>query len=171
MKINDNIYLIGFMGTGKSTIALELKNNTKKDIIEMDEMIVKNQGMTINEIFEKHGEEYFRKLETDLLNRICKEGNKIVSCGGGVAIREENVSIMKQSGKIICLLAEPETVFQRIKESKSRPILNENMNVEFISDLMDKRRKYYLVAADMAVKTDGKTIGEICREIVEYCND
>lgn len=166
-----NIFLIGFMGAGKSTIAKMLQNRLHMELVEMDERIVKEQGMPITEIFEKYGEAHFRDIESELVHTIGREGNTIVSCGGGVVIRQENTQEMKHSGKIIYLTADPETIFERVRYSKERPILNGNMNVEYIAQLMEKRRALYESAADLAVATDGKTKNEICEEIVGKLKD
>lgn len=164
-----NYFLIGFMGAGKSTIAAELVKRTGKKLVEMDSQIVEEQGMTINEIFAQYGEQKFRDIESDLVKRIANEGNTIVSCGGGVVVREENTKVMKSSGKIIFLTATPETIYERVKDGNDRPILNGHMNVEYIAELMEKRRALYEAAADVKVATDNKNVDEICDEILNKC--
>ncbi len=164
----NNIYLIGFMGSGKSTVAKMLREKLYANLVEMDERIVKEQGMSINDIFARYGETHFRNIETELLRTIAAEDMSVVSCGGGVAVQEENVSIMKDSGRIILLLAKPETIYERVKDSTDRPILNGNMNISYIEELMKKRSNYYNAAADITIVTDGKTLDEICQEIIEY---
>ena len=101
MEINKNIFLIGFMGCGKSTMAGMLAEATGARLIEMDETIEKEAGMTINEIFETYGEAHFRDLESQLILRIAEQGGAVVSCGGGAILRPENVANMKKNGKII----------------------------------------------------------------------
>ena len=96
-----NIVLIGFMGAGKSTVARTLGEWFDMDIVEMDELISERQGMSIPEIFEKHGEEYFRNLETNLLIELQKASRTIISCGGGAAMRSQNVSEMKKNGYVV----------------------------------------------------------------------
>lgn len=91
----------------------------------------------------------------------------VVSCGGGAVLREENVALMKKNGTIVLLTAEPETIFERVRHSSERPVLNGNMNVEYIAGLMEKRRPKYEAAADLVVATDGKRTEEICKEICE----
>ena len=93
-----NIFLIGFMGSGKSTVASCLAHNYNLNIVEMDQMIVEQEGMSIPDIFAQKGEAYFRDAETELLIAIGKEQNKVVSCGGGVVLRERNIAEMKKSG-------------------------------------------------------------------------
>ena len=129
-----NIFLIGFMGAGKSTVAGELKDKLEMDRVEMDQMIVENRGMSISEIFDEFGEAYFRNLESNTL--------------------------------IDLLTAKPETIYERVKDSDERPILNGNMNVEYISGLMEKRKERYEAVADVTVATDGKNVTQICEEII-----
>ena len=161
-----NIFLIGFMGVGKSTIAKLLARELQAELVEMDETIEAEAGMSINEIFEKFGEQHFRDLETALVERVAKTGGAVVSCGGGAVLRPENVELMKQSGKIIFLSATPETIYERVKHSTNRPLLNGNMNVEYIRGLMERRREAYENAADVVISTDGKWKSQIVEEIL-----
>lgn len=161
-----NIFFIGFMGSGKSTIAKILSEKLGVAQVEMDEQIVQEQGMPITEIFEKYGEEHFRDIETDLVRRLQEQDGVVVSCGGGAVLREENRKMMKASGSIILLTAKPETILGRVKHSTNRPVLNGHMNVEYITELMEKRRACYEDAADYTVVTDGKGREEICAEIL-----
>ena len=161
-----NIFLIGFKRNRKSTVARHLQKRLKMNLAEMDERIEKEQGMTIPEIFEKYGESRFWDLESELILTIGKEGNTIVSCGGGVVVRPENIEYMKKNGRVFYLKTSPETVYNRVKDSTNRPILNGNMNVEYIAGLMEKRRALYEGAADITITTDGKSVDEITDEII-----
>ena len=163
----NHIFLIGFMGSGKSTVAKYLSSAYQMKQIEMDEQIEKNEGRSISSIFEKEGEEYFRTLETELLKSLDPRETFVVSCGGGAAVKEENVREMKEKGRIILLSAQPETVYVRVKNSHNRPLLEGNMNVSYIKNLMDKRQKLYERAADFQVKTDGRTAEDIGEEIIK----
>lgn len=156
------------MGAGKSSIAQQLHNQLGYPVVEMDERIVKEQGMSINDIFAKYGEEAFRDMETALIQTLGTEGTSIVSCGGGAAVRPQNVEYMKSSGVVVYLTATPETIYERVKYSTDRPILNGHMNVEYIAQLMEKRRALYEAAADLEVATDGKSYAQICGEIIAY---
>lgn len=163
---NYNIFLIGFMGAGKSTISDYLKNVLAMDVVEMDQCIVERQGMSISDIFETYGEEYFRELETNLLIEMQSRSNVVVSCGGGVPMRERNVVEMKKNGRVVLLTAKPETILERVKDNHDRPLLENNKNVSFIADLLEKRRAKYEAAADIVVETDGKSELEICEELI-----
>ena len=162
-----NIFLIGFMGTGKSTIASVFSNKYKMEIVEMDEMLAERERMSIPDIFEKYGEMYFRNLETEYLKEIKQMTNRIISCGGGVVLRQENVSLMKENGKIVLLTASPEEIYERVKNDNERPLLKGRKSVEAIKELMEARRAKYEAAADIIISTDGKAAEEICDELMD----
>lgn len=162
-----NLFFIGFMGAGKSTIAKRIAGQLEARLIEMDEELVKRAGTSISAVFEEKGEAFFRDMESQLVFEIEQESNCVISCGGGVVLRKENVESMKKSGKIIYLSAAPETIYERVRDSRERPILNGNMNLEYICGLMEKRCGIYESAADEIVTTDGKNIEQICNQILE----
>ncbi len=161
-----NIMLIGFMGTGKSTVSQYLSQVLEMEEMDTDAMIVEKEGSAIADIFEKEGEEYFRNCESSTLVDLCSHERKMVSCGGGVVLRDENVSMMRQSGRIVLLTAQPSTILERVKHSSERPLLNGQMTEEHIEALMHKREDKYRAAADIVVATDNKRIHEIAEEIV-----
>ncbi|MEG1458104.1 MAG: type I 3-dehydroquinate dehydratase [Acetivibrio sp.] len=166
-KKEDNLFIIGFMGVGKSTIARELAQKRSGNLIEMDEEIEKNMELSISEIFKTYGETYFRDLESAFIKKIESVENTIVSCGGGVILRKENIDSMKACGKIIYLKARPDTIYERAKNSQTRPILNGNMNLSYIEKLMNQRSVLYEENANIIIETDEKSRQEICEEIVE----
>lgn len=165
-KGKKNIFLIGFMGAGKSTIARAIKQKLGYPVVEMDERIVKEQGMPISKIFETYGELYFRELETKLIQSLNQQEPTIVSCGGGVAMRQENVDCMRDGGKRCISYGNTADHIRTCKNSTDRPLLNGHMNVAYISELMEVRRPKYEAAADILVATDGKTKEEIAEEII-----
>ena len=167
MKLNYNIVLIGFMGTGKSTISAYLTEQFGMEAIDMDQVISEREGMPISRIFEIHGEEYFRNAETNLLKELQTKKNVVISCGGGTPLREENVVEMKKNGKVVLLTAKPETIFERVKNNHDRPLLENNKSVEFIEELMLKRKDKYIAAADIIIETDNKSKQEICDELID----
>lgn len=163
----DNIILIGFMGTGKSTVSECLSRMYAMRIVEMDQVIAEREGMSIPEIFAAYGEEYFRNLETRLLVEAQSERNTVISCGGGAVLRERNVAEMKKNGKVVLLTASPEVVYERVKDSDDRPVLKGRKNIRGISELMEQRREKYEAAADIVINTDHKTAPEICKELFQ----
>ena len=161
-----NIILIGFMGAGKSTVSQYLKDVFAMHVVEMDQLIAEREDMSIPDIFATYGEGYFRNLETNLLIEMQATKNTIVSCGGGAALREQNVKEMKKNGKVVLLTAAPETILNRVKDSDDRPLLNGNKNVEFIANMMEQRRQKYETAADVIIHTDNKSVLQICEEMI-----
>ena len=159
--VNYNIVLIGFMGAGKSTIS-----EFAMDVIEMDQIIAEREGMSISDIFEVYGEQYFRDLETNLLIEMQSRTNVVISCGGGTPMRECNVVEMKKNGRVVLLTAKPETILDRVKDSHDRPLIENNKTVPFIAELMEKRREKYEAAADIVIETDGKDELQICEELI-----
>lgn len=169
-KVNRHIYLIGFMGCGKTSVSIAMNQLYGKNIVEVDDRIIAKEGRSINQIFAESGENYFRDLETEMLKGLADEDNIIVSCGGGMVLREENRRLMKENGVIIWLDATPETILDRVKDDDSRPNLKGKKNVKDIEALKNKRADAYAEAADIKVDTDGKTIREVAKEIYESVN-
>ena len=166
-----NIFLIGFMGCGKSTIADHLLKEYGMDIVEMDRELVERVGMTIPEIFATRGETYFRDEETKLLTECGEKSNVVISCGGGAVLREQNVNIMKTSGVVVWLTANPSTILERVGKDENRPLLKGNKNVSSIQEMLEKRLPCYEKAADIQVETDGRKVEDICKEIIEKVKD
>lgn len=152
--LQGNIAIIGFMGTGKTTVSYALSKITGLKEIDVDAYIVEKAKMSISEIFEKYGEEYFRNLETESLREIANNKNQIISCGGGAVLKDENVDILKNSGTIVLLTATPETIFDRVKDHTHRPILNNDMSLSHVKSLMEKREPRYQSVADIKVNVD-----------------
>ncbi|MBQ8559262.1 MAG: shikimate kinase [Tyzzerella sp.] len=162
-----NIFLIGFMGCGKSTVASGLQRMYGMKVVEMDQLISERQGMSIPQIFEQYGENYFRDLESELVAEIQGMENQVVSCGGGVVLREQNVAKMKENGQVVLLTAKPETILERVKYDNNRPVLKGRKTVAGITELMEARREKYEAAADIVIHTDKKSIPKICEEIMQ----
>lgn len=162
-----NIVLIGFMGVGKTTVSEYLSKWLVLNAVEMDQVIAEREKMSIPDIFTAYGEEYFRDLETNLLIELQDEKNTVISCGGGAALRERNVKEMRKNGKVVLLTASPEEIYERLKDSNDRPLLNGRKNVKGIAELMEQRRGKYEAAADIVIKTDDKTVLEVCEELVQ----
>lgn len=161
----ENIFLIGFMGAGKTTVSRYLAKLLQYRELDMDQEIERREGKRISEIFSAGGEEGFRRLETALIGELETQHGLMVSCGGGAALREKNVASMKKSGVVVLLTAKPETIYERVRHGSSRPLLQGNMNVSYIRQLLEDRQSLYRAAADLIVSTDGKSPEEIAAEI------
>ena len=164
-----HIFLIGFMGTGKSTVAHMLREKLGWEQVEMDARLEEQEGQSIASMFEQYGEAYFRDKETRLLYSLEGQTPKVVSCGGGVVTREENRDFMKRQGRIVLLTATPKTILARVQGSQERPILNGNMNVPYIRRLMEEREPKYQAAADICIETDELMPEQVADKIMECC--
>ena len=164
-----HIFLIGFMGCGKSTVSAELARLSGRTVYEMDRVIEEEEGMAIRDIFAEKGEAYFRGLETELCRRFASMPPAVISCGGGVVMRPENVEAMRGCGEIVLLTATPQTIYERVRFDTGRPLLNGHMDPEYIAGLMEQRRPAYEAAAGLTVETDGRTPEEIARRILAFC--
>ncbi len=166
MTFEKHIYLIGFMGAGKSTVAKALSKRTGLPVVEMDEELVRRAGMSINEIFAAKGEGTFRQMESALLSETAAGGPAIVSCGGGLVKDENNVKTMRQSGTVIFLTATPETILSRVLGDHSRPLLEGKHDIVSIAEMIAERAPLYERAADQKTPVDGKTPDAIADEIL-----
>jgi shikimate dehydrogenase len=164
-----NIILEGFMGSGKSAVSVLLADELDMELVDTDEIIEETEGRSINEIFEKEGEKAFRDMETDLLEAITGDHWRefVISLGGGMPVREENRRLLRKAGKIVFLKASPETIYERVKDDDSRPLLRREDPLSKIKELMASRMEAYEDAADIVVDTDNKTIEEVVGEIVD----
>ncbi|MFJ6209927.1 shikimate kinase [Lysinibacillus sp. NPDC092081] len=156
------IYLVGFMGCGKSALGRRLSYLLKMPYYDMDHEIVRQQGMTIPQIFEKYGEARFREIETEFLKKFRDEAC-IISTGGGVAVNAENRKIMRRSGLVFFLDATFEDIYIRIQHDPNRPIVQSSTKEE-LEKLYHYRRRFYREAGHIQVLTERRTI----RQILEY---
>jgi len=160
-----NIILIGFMGTGKSAVSEKLAEKLGARLIDTDQEIEKESGMTISDIFKNYGEEYFRVLETGLLEKLSGTNDLVISCGGGIALREANRKLLDRLGFVVLLTAKVDTIMERLRGDETRPLIKGG-NKDTIRVLMDERRKYYNAAAMCCVETDGLTVDEVSELIL-----
>ena len=161
-----NIILTGFMGTGKTAVGRELSRLLNMKLIDVDSEIEKSEKMTINEIFARFGEARFREIETEMVRKISQNRNFIISTGGGVILKQENIDILKKNGVIVCLTASPETILNRTGNSNNRPLLQVENPLKRIKELLDFRKLFYK-KADVMIDTEFKSPLQIAEEIIE----
>lgn len=167
-----NIVLIGYRGTGKSTVASLLSERTGFPVFAMDKMIVERAGMEIPQIVEQEGWEGFRGRETALARVLGEKDGAIIDCGGGVVTRPENVAALRCNGVLVWLTADVDTIIERIRSSMDRPSLTGSASfVDEVPRVLEERRPLYTAAADLSVRTDGKDPAAIAEEILNALDD
>ena len=162
-----NIYLIGMMGTGKSTLGKTLSKNMQKPFIDLDSEIEKTGGKSVSEIFNGNGEEKFRQMESEQLKQY---SGSVVACGGGIVLKLENRHFIKENGIAILLTASMGELSQRLSDSDNRPLLANDITEEALTKLWLERQLDYLNTADFTTETGGKNPEELSEEIILRIN-
>ena len=164
-----NIVLTGFMGTGKTVVGKKLvkKLGKKWRYIDTDERIEMRAGMKISDIFSRHGEPYFRDMETNIIRKVSEFDNCVIATGGGVVLRKENMDMLEKNGVVINLKATPETIYNRISSSKDRPLLNKPEPMAEIVKMLDYREPFYK-RCRLSINTDQVSAEEIADTIISY---
>lgn len=164
-----NIYLVGFMGTGKTAVGKILAKSLDKEFVEMDAVIEAREGSEVVDIFAKKGEAYFRKLEKGLLKELSTKKDLVISCGGGLICDQENLKRLKETGVVFALTASVSAIYQRTKEHTHRPILNVEDPQKKIEELLKGRAPYY-AQAQHSIDTDNLFPEEIADKIIAILN-
>lgn len=159
-----NIYLVGFMGTGKTSVGKELAKKKKWHFVDLDELIELKEKKAIRDIFAQEGEPYFRKLEKRVLKEVSKEKKFVVACGGGIVIDKENINLMKETGLMVCLSASSEVILKRTCGHTHRPLLNVAKPQKQIELLLKLRAPYY-IQAHKVIDTSKLSIKQVVDKI------
>jgi len=162
-----NIILIGFMGTGKSTIGRILSQTFGYPLIDTDQLIEEQQKTSIPEIFAQKGEEAFRDIETELLRSLEKYSGHIIATGGGIITRPENCALLRKLGYVVWLVAKPAAILERTSRNSNRPLLNNDDPEKTIRDLLEKRTPHYQKTAHLEIETDNLSFDEVSTGIIE----
>jgi shikimate kinase len=158
-----NIYLVGFMGSGKSTVGKILAEKLNMNFIDIDKLIEEKEGMKIKDIFEQKGESYFRELERKQIEVIVNQEGLVVSTGGGLGANLDNMNLMKKNGDVVWLDVSLNTVLDRLKNDQDRPLLKQS--AEKIKQLFEERKNVYRLA-NIRINADKKTPSQIVEEIL-----
>ena len=166
----DNYVLIGYMGAGKTTVGKQLASKCGKQFADTDAMIVEREKMSINDIFAKYGESHFRTIETNLLKEMMDSmSGYVISCGGGLPLKEENRAYLKRLGKVIYLKADESDIIKRLRNDNTRPLLKgpkDEVRAK-VHGMLEIRNPIYKEAADSVIVTSDKKISEIVAEIIK----
>jgi len=164
-----NIVLIGYRGTGKSTVAAMLGQRLGQKVISTDEEIVKEAKQSIPQLIEQFGWDHFRGLETQMCQKLTGKDNLVIDTGGGLILKEENVRMLKKNGKIFWLTAEVSTIASRISGDTQRPSLSGTKTfVEEIEEILEIRKPHYQAAADHVIPTDQISPDQIADAILSH---
>lgn len=161
-----NIILVGFMGTGKTSVGRRLAQHLGMTYVDTDDIIEHTTGRSITDIFNQHGESYFRELESDAVDKVSRLDEHVISTGGGVVLRTENLKFLKRNGVVFCLMATSEEIWARVKNDTHRPLLKATNPVEKIRKMLKDREAYY-ARADYMIQTDGVPIERVTDKIIE----
>jgi shikimate kinase len=161
-----NIVLTGFMGTGKTAVGRHLANELHVPFIDVDMAIAKRAGKSIQQIFSAQGEAAFREIETAILTEVSGQDKTVIATGGGALISPKNREILQKKGILVCLTAKMGTLLERLKDDPTRPLLSGENLENKISRLMKERQDIYSLCR-IQIDTDGKTIAQTAREIIE----
>ncbi len=165
-----NIVLIGFMGTGKSTVGSKVAGRLKRKFVDMDREIERIVGMTVSEIFKRYGEIRFRSEEKLMAQKLAREAGLVIAAGGGVVLDPVNMERLSQNGIIICLKSAPNDIYHRVNRKKgTRPLLRKGMGLEDIEEMLKARESLY-AQADYQVSTSGKSPEQVATEIIKLIN-
>ncbi len=163
-----NIILIGYRGTGKSTIGKVLVKKLNRPLISMDELITKKGNQSIPQMVDTHGWDYFRNLESEVALEVSTKDNCIIDCGGGVILKDENIKNLKKNGKCFLLKAKIETIMERIQGDPNRPALKKGMSfLEEQEMVLKEREPKYEAAADVVIDTSVLSIDQSIEKILE----
>ena len=163
---NRNIILIGYMGSGKSTVGYKAAKAMEYSFLDTDCLIENEEEMTTSKLFEEKGEAYFRKKETETIRKLLeKPKGMIIATGGGLPMKEENAALLKELGTVIYLKAETDTLFHRLSGDKARPLLKNSDLREKIETMLAIREPVYEACADVVLQTDHMSFYEIICQI------
>lgn len=163
-----NIVLIGFMGTGKTTIGRLLAHRLGRPFIDSDRKIEYEHGMSIHELFDAYGELYFRQKERMMIARLSRYNTAVIATGGGVVLSAENINRLKRNGVIIALTASIEIILERTSRRKTRPLLdNLEQREQIVNKLMKERAELYH-KADYSIDTSNRTPQQVINEIMFF---
>lgn len=156
-----NIYLVGMMGCGKSTVGRILAEQIGARMVDTDFVIESDAQKTITEIFQQYNEAYFRALESNVLYDLAQMEGLVVSCGGGIVLMDRNIQMMKQSGTVVYVYRSIEAILQDI-ETAHRPLLSGNADIR---EIFNQRKERYRAACDIEIINDG-TPGDAAAKII-----
>ena len=167
MKSSSNVFLVGPMGAGKSTIGRLLANDLRLEFKDTDKEIEDRSGVDIPWIFDMEGEEGFRNRETSVLEELVKLNQILLATGGGIVCKNENRRMLASNGRVVYLRASINEQVRRTSKDKKRPLLQSNDPRQVLTDLMEEREPLYLEVADYVIETDRRSPKSVAEELTQ----
>jgi len=164
--IRGHLFVVGFMGAGKSSVAALLSARLQRPVIDLDDRITARTGLEITQIFSQHGEGAFRDLESEELRQVQHDEPSVIACGGGVVLVPENRNLLKTLGTVVYLQVTAGEALARIGDAETRPLLSGTGGVLAATSLLAARESLYRSVADITVDTAGKDSSEVADEII-----
>jgi len=160
-----NLALIGFMGTGKSSVGHTIADQLRFEFLDTDHLIEARSGRTISDIFAQNGEPAFRALECQLVEELASRKQTVIATGGGLPVNPANLDSLKQHALVVCLWSSPEKIFERVREQSHRPLLNDPDPLAKIRALLTVREPFYK-QADVLINSEFRSIREVAQQVV-----
>jgi len=167
LKPKENISLIGFMGSGKTTIGKLLAERTGYLFIDLDRIIELSESKTVNEIFTCSGEEYFREIESKIIKKVYFNNKCVFACGGGVILRGENMKLIRKNSTVFYLEISPREALNRLKGTSDRPLLQTSDKLKNVNALLESRNSMYEKYSDIIIQNDGNSAKSAVDEILK----
>lgn len=165
------LWLIGMMGSGKSSVGRALAERLERDFVDTDDVVTRRMGCSISEFWGEHGEAAFRDMEAAAVAEIAEGRPRIVATGGGVVLAAPNTTVMRDSGMVLWLKAKPETLAARVANNSRRPLLRDGEPLEKLSEILEQRTGQYEAAAHAVIATDGLELETVVDRIEELWNE
>jgi len=163
---HSNIFLVGMMGAGKTTVGRALATRMKREFVDTDRLLVDRTGVPVATVFEIEGEEGFRKRESAILREVCEHDERVVATGGGIVLAEENLAVMREAGTVVYLRARIESLWERTRHDSSRPLLATANPRERLAELLKQREPLYRAAAHIVVDSGPQSAATLVNRVL-----
>ncbi len=166
MTTRENIVLIGFMGSGKSSIGRIVSKSIGFQFVDTDQLIVNRAGIEISDIFAGYGEEHFRLMETDAIASLAHLNRCVIATGGGIVVKKHNHILLRDLGFVVCLTASEDILFERVSRTNKRPLLHTENPRAALHDLFTARADLYAAAAHLTIDTSALSHEESAEKVI-----
>ena len=163
---HSNIFLVGMMGAGKTTVGRALAHRMKREFVDTDRLLVERTGVPVATVFEIEGEEGFRRRESMVLREVCEADGRVVATGGGIILSEENRAVMREAGTVIYLRARIESLWERVRHDSSRPLLATPDPRARLAQLLAEREPMYRDAAHIVVESGPQSASTLVGRVI-----